>query len=117
LDCWLTFARETEIHPDPGIDMVVGAGVVRNSAFFIDRSGARIAIVAYFDAANIKQMGVFQDVISYSEDIRDHLVRILRQLNPQRIGLNFSLDDVTADGLTYGHWLLLNDLLRDTPYR
>ena len=33
LACWLTFARETELHPDPGIEQVVGAGVVRNSAF------------------------------------------------------------------------------------
>ena len=29
LDCWLTFARETDLHPDPGVEQVVGAGVVR----------------------------------------------------------------------------------------
>ena len=22
LDCWLTFVRETDLHPDPGIEMV-----------------------------------------------------------------------------------------------
>jgi Xaa-Pro aminopeptidase len=41
---------------------------------------------------------------------------VLRRLDPQRIGLNYSTDDVTADGLTHGHWLLLNDLLRETPF-
>ena len=49
LDCWLTFARETDIHPDPGVELVVGAGVVRNSAFLFGAGGQRIAIVARFD--------------------------------------------------------------------
>src|SRR5262249_9135574 len=38
------------------------------------------------------------------------------QLDPRQIGLNYSTDDVTADGLTHGHWLLLQQLLSGTPY-
>jgi Xaa-Pro aminopeptidase len=116
LDCWLTFARETDIHPDPGIDLVVGAGVVRNSAFLFGAGGERIAIVARFDVANVRAQGVFAEVIGYDEDVRESLLTALGRLDPRQIGLNYSTDDVTADGLTYGHWLLLNDLLRDTPY-
>jgi Xaa-Pro aminopeptidase len=116
LDCWLTFARETDIHPDPGIDLVVGAGVVRNSAFLFGAGGQRIAIVANFDTANIRANGVFTEVIGYDEDVRGPLLDALGRLAPRQIGLNYSLDDVTADGLTHGHWLLLNELLRDTPY-
>jgi Xaa-Pro aminopeptidase len=116
LDCWLTFARETDIHPDPGIELVVGAGVVRNSAFLFGAGGQRIAIVANFDTANIRANGVFTEVIGYDEDVRGPLLDALGRLAPRQIGLNYSLDDVTADGLTHGHWLLLNELLRDTPY-
>jgi Xaa-Pro aminopeptidase len=116
LDCWLTFNRETEIHPDPGIELVVGTGVVRNSAFLFGAGGERVAITANFDTANIRALGVFGEVIGYDEDIREALLRVLRRLDPQRIGLNYSTDDVTADGLTHGQWLLLNELLRDTPY-
>jgi Xaa-Pro aminopeptidase len=116
LDCWLTFARETDIHPDPGIELVVGAGVVRNSAFLFGAGGQRIAIVANFDTANIRANGVFTEVIGYDEDVRGPLLDALGRLSPRQIGLNYSLDDVTADGLTHGHWLLLNELVRDTPY-
>lgn len=116
LDCWLTFARETELHPDPGIEQVVGAGVVRNSAFMFFKNGKRVAIVANFDTAVIRAKGVFQDVIGYDEDIRTSLVETFKRHDPQQIGLNYSLDDVTADGLTYGHWLLLQKLLKGTPY-
>jgi Xaa-Pro aminopeptidase len=116
LGCWLTFARETDIHPDPGIDLVVGAGVVRNSAFLFGAGGERIAIAANFDTANIRATGVFRDVIGYDEDVREPLLASLRRIDPATIGLNYSPDDQTADGLTHGQWLLLNQLLRGTPY-
>ncbi len=116
LDCWLTFARETDIHPDPGIELVVGAHVVRNSAFLFGAGGERIAIVANFDTANVRARGVFREVIGYDEDVRPALLAALDRLAPRHIGLNYSSDDVTADGLTHGQWLLLHDLLRDTPH-
>jgi Xaa-Pro aminopeptidase len=116
LDCWLTFARESDIHPDPGMELVVGADVVRNSAFLFGARGERIAITAHFDTANVRATGVFREVIGYDEDIRPDLVGVLRRLDPGTIGLNYSTDDVTADGLTHGHWLLLNELLRGTLY-
>ncbi|HUR54244.1 MAG TPA: Xaa-Pro peptidase family protein [Gemmataceae bacterium] len=116
LDCWLTFARETDLHPDPGIDQVVGAGVVRNSAFLFGVGGERIAIVANFDTSAIRDRGVFREVIGYDEDVRGPLLDALRRLDPRSIGLNYSTDDVTADGLTHGHWLLLQQLLNGTPY-
>ncbi len=116
LDCWLTFCRETDIHPDPGVELVVGAGVVRNSAFLFGVGGQRVSIVANFDTANIRANGVFGEVIGYDEDIRGPLLDALNRINPRQIGLNYSTDDQTADGLTHGHWLLLNELLRDTPF-
>jgi len=116
LGCWFTFSRETGIHPDPGMEQVVGADVVRNSAFLFGAKGDRIAIVASFDVGVVRAKGVFQEVIGYDEDIRGALLTALRRLDPKSIGLNFSADDQTADGLTHGQWLVLQDLLRDTPY-
>ena len=116
LDCWLTLARETGLHPDPGVEQVVGADVVRNSAFLFGVGGERIAIVANFDTSAIRGHGVFHEVVGYDEDIRGPLLNALRKLDPTTIGLNYSTDDVTADGLTYGHWLLLQKLLEGTPY-
>src|SRR3981081_2986533 len=96
LGCWLIFARETDIHPDPGVELVVGAGVVRTSAFLFGAGGERVAIVARFDVANVRSTGVFGEVIGYDEDIRESLLGVLGKLDPQTIGLNYSTDDVTA---------------------
>src|SRR5947207_8964850 len=102
LGCWLIFVRETDTHPDPGFELVVGADVVRNSAFLFGVGGERIAIVANFDVGIVRGNGVFGEVLGYDEDVRESLLAALRRLDPQRIGLNYSTDDVTADGLTHG---------------
>jgi Xaa-Pro aminopeptidase len=116
LDCWLTFARESGVRPDPGVELVVGCDVTWDSAFLFGRNGERIAIVGRYDAANIRSQGVFGEIIGYDEGISQPLIAALGQLGPQTIGLNYSTDDTTADGLTHGMWLLLGDILRDTPY-
>lgn len=116
LDCWLTFVRETIVTPDPGVELVVGTNVTWNSAFLFGRNGERIAIVGRYDMPDIRASGIFHKVIGYDEGIKAPLIEALDRMNPQQIGLNYSADDKTADGLTHGMWLLLNDLLRDTPY-
>ncbi len=116
LDCWLIFARETSVRPDPGVELVVGADVTWNSAFLFGRGGERIAIVGRYDAPNQHTAGIFTSIISYDADIREALVGALAQLDPRSIGLNYSTDDTTADGLTHGAWLLLHELLAETPY-
>lgn len=116
LGCWLIFVRETGIHPDPGFELVVGSHVVRNSAFLFGAGGQRVAIAANFDTADLRKTGVFAEVVGYDEDVRGPLLDALGRIDPPSIGLNYSPDDVTADGLTHGQWLLLNELLRGTPY-
>lgn len=116
LDCWLTFVRETSVRPDPGVELVVGCDVTWDSAFIFGRNGERIAIAGRYDTASIRSQGVFGEVIGYDEGISEPLLGVLRRLDPQTIGLNYSTDNTTADGLTHGMWLLLIDILRDTPF-
>jgi Xaa-Pro aminopeptidase len=115
LDCWLIFARETGVHPDPGVELVVCSDVTWDSAFLFG-GGQRIAIVGRYDAPELRASGVFGEVIGYDEGIAAALLAALGRLDPRRIGLNYSTDDSTADGLTHGMWLLLNNILRGSPY-
>src|SRR5262249_45630823 len=85
-------------------------------AFLFGASGERIAIAANFDTAEIRKAGVFTEVVGYDEDVRGPLLEALRRLDPPSLGLNYSPDDVTADGLTHGQFLQLNGLLHGSPY-
>ena len=116
LDCWLTFVRETGTRPDPGVELVVGTDLTWVSAFFLTAAGRRLAVVGRYDVPTLRSLGVFHEILSYDQDPRPPLFDALQRLDPQAIGLNVSSDDVTADGLTHGMWLLLGELLRDTPF-
>jgi len=116
LDCWLTFARETVVSPDPGVELAIGSNVTWPSAFIFARNGQRVAIVGRYDAPGVEAYGVFPRIVSYDAGIREALMAELTALNPRQIGLNYSMDDKTSDGLTVGMHLMLQDLLRGTPF-
>lgn len=116
IDLWMIFVRETEALHDPSLELVVGSNVTWQSAFLFGSVGQRIAIVGSLDVARIERLGVFEQVIGYSKGIGDDLRRVLDELAPAQIALNYSVETELADGLTHGMFLLLEQLLGDTPY-
>ncbi|MHA2379337.1 MAG: M24 family metallopeptidase [Candidatus Thorarchaeota archaeon] len=116
VDAWLVWVRETSQMADPALELIFGADLVWQSALMFSRHGERIAIVGNADADAIKDMSLFDRVTPYTKSIRDHLVDELDRLSPTRIAINYSRNDVSSDGLTYGMYMLLKDNLRDTPH-
>jgi Xaa-Pro aminopeptidase len=60
--------------------------------------------------------GHYPGIITYVGGISDELRRTLAGLDPRRIAINYSRDDVTADGLTHGLHLMLMEILEGTPH-
>jgi Xaa-Pro dipeptidase len=112
---WMTFVRETSLTPDPALDLILGMDMVWQSAFIITRDNQRIAIVGKHDAENVRNLEAYTEVIPYLQDIREPLVETLLNLSPRQIALNYSEDDVAADGLSHGLMLLLRRYVGDTP--
>lgn len=117
LDAWLVWVRETSQMPDPVLTIILGREVVWQSALIYSRDGTKTAIVGNFDADGIEQAGIFDEVIPYTEGIREQLVTTLSEIDPHEIAINFSKNDVAADGLTVGMHLLLKEYLEDTPFQ
>jgi Xaa-Pro aminopeptidase len=115
-DAWILWVRETEQMADPALALVLGTDLVWQSALIYTQSGQRIAVVGNFDADGLKPLGVFDKIVPYTQDIQDTLRKELDALAPKKIGLNYSRDDVSADGLTYGMYNLLSEYLEGTPY-
>jgi Xaa-Pro aminopeptidase len=117
IDCWLTFVRESSETPDPAAHLIVGHDVTWQSAFLVTRDGRRVAIVGGPDGSLVRQAGLYPTLYTYDEGIAPVLRRVLRELDPERIAINYSLGDVAADGLTHGMYLQLVAALSHTPYR
>jgi Xaa-Pro aminopeptidase len=115
IDLWLTFARETSSNPDPVLDLILGAHCTWPSAIILFASGEKIAIVGSLDMQNIRDHAPYQ-VIGYRDSIRDELLGILHKHDPKTIAVNYSTNDVMADGLTHGMYLMLTEYLAATPY-
>ena len=116
VDAWLTFVRETTDAPDPVLPLILGQNLTWQSGLILTRDGRRIAIVGKYEDEAVKSSGVWSEVVAYVEGIRQPLVETLERLDPRTIAVNFSLDDVKADGLTHGMFLLLQEHLAGTPY-
>jgi len=115
VDLWLIFVRESEVSHDPALDLVVDKEVTWESAFILSKNGDKQAIVGRGDVAKIKSLGIYE-VFGYDQSIKPLLMRVLNQTNPQKIAINFSADNVMADGLSHGMYLLLNEMLEGTPF-
>lgn len=116
LDMWLTLGAETSMKPEPVLDFILGLEMTWLSAFILTAKNESIAIVGRFDAENVRRMGGYKEVTAYDEDFFPPLLNILERLNPASIALNYSENDVSADGLSHGIWLSLKRALTGTPY-
>jgi len=120
IDCWIIFVRETAVSPDPIMELVVIGDVVWQSAFIFSLQNNRlhkIAIVGNYDVLNEQQKGLWDEVIGYKEGISKPLKDYIKKLTPKKIAINYSKDDVTADGLSYGLYQILTEILPDYKER
>jgi len=115
VDCWLTFCRETAAIPDPSLPLVLGFDVVWPTAVVVAPSGYSAVVLGRHDAPNAREFGV-HEVYPYDESIEDSLLEVLDRVDPAEIAVNYSEDDVVADGLTHGLYRRLTDLLAGTDY-
>jgi len=115
IDLWLTFVRETSLAPDPALELIYGGDVTWQSAFLISRDGRRTAIVGHFDSENVRALEAYE-VVPYHEGIGAPLLAALAAHAPRAIAVNFSENDVAADGLSHGMYRLLERYLANSPW-
>ncbi len=116
VDLWLTFVRETSMSPDPALALIAGVDVTWQSAFLVGRNGRHTAIVGFYDSENVHTLNAYDEVIGYHEGVKRPLLDAIAQYKPNKIAINYSQNDVAADGLSHGLFLALQQYLADPPY-
>ena len=61
-------------------------------------------------------MEAYETILTYDEGIHSLLVETITRLDPAKIAINYSTDNVHADGLSHGMYLTLQKHLEGTPY-
>ncbi len=111
VNCWITFARESQINGDPTLAFLSPADVTWHSAFIISKDGKAHAIVGKYDQKTIEDTGAYDEVIGFVEGIKEPLQSDMKNLNPKNIAINFSEGSEIADGITHGMYLTLFNFL------
>lgn len=116
IDCWIVFARSTAAIPDPVMELVVVGDIVWKAAFIFSLKNGKFnktAIVGNHDVINEEEKGIWDKVLGYKEGISELFKKFIDDLDPKKIAIDYSTDDVTSDGLTYGMYIILSDILAD----
>ncbi len=115
LDAWLIVVRESSERPDPILRAFLDLDFTWNTFFLVTKTGSS-ALVATFDAPDLEKLGLFDEILTYKEGPRAQLLDLLRRKDPKRIGINVSIDDALADGLTAGLRDYLVEAVAGTPF-
>ena len=113
VDCWITFVRESELAGDPTLDYLLGSPVTWHSAFILTPSGDTYAIVGEYDRQTVEDTGAYTHVLSFVKSIKDHFLNTMKELNPSKIAVNYSIESEICDGITHGMFLTLYKLLEE----
>jgi Xaa-Pro aminopeptidase len=117
IDTWLTFVRETPAGGDPILPLIYGHDLTWQSALIITTSGESIAILGHLEAETARRIGAYTQILPYHKSVRDPLIGTLDRLQPHSLAINYSRNDVQADGLGYGLYQVLLDYLEPTPWK
>ena len=116
-DLWLTFVRETSGVRDPALDFLIGTNdLTWPSALILTRKGEKIAIIGNLEKDALQRLNVFDEILGYDSAISGLLRETISRLNPDRIAVNTSRNNVHADGLTHSMHEFLKEYLAGTPY-
>ena len=116
-DIWLTFVRETSGVRDPALDLLIGANdLTWPSALILTRKGEKIAIIGNLEKDALQRLNVFDEILGYDTAVSELFRKTITRLNPDRIAVNTSRNNVHADGLTHAMYEFLKEYLTGTPY-
>ncbi|MGD9489100.1 MAG: M24 family metallopeptidase [Calditrichaceae bacterium] len=116
VDCWITFARESQVNGDPTLAFLIDADITWHSAFIVTSSGETRAIVGLYDQKTVEETGAYDEVTGFVEGIKEPLQKYLKNLNPRQIAINYSEGSEICDGLTHGMYLTLYGYLKEIGF-
>lgn len=116
IDCWITFVRESAMNGDPTLPFLVGADLTWHSALIISKNGKAQAIVGKYDVRTVEDLGAYDEVVGFTEGIKEPFQKYIKELSPKKIALNYSEGSEIADGITHGMYLTMYGLLRDLGF-
>lgn len=88
---------------DPMTSFIPGVDTVGSGAFLFTKDGRKLATASSIDAQDVEESGLFDEVVRY-KSYDETLAKMVLELAPKRIALDYSEEVPFCDGLTMGKY-------------
>ncbi|MFW5684500.1 MAG: hypothetical protein ACOC1I_06590 [Spirochaetota bacterium] len=108
IDVLLMLSREDS---DPVVGRILDAHVVAQTAFFFTADGRHIVLTGRTDAMAYEIYPFFAEIIAMEDEFEVEFARVFDRLSPRKLALNICEDDAELDGLRWGLYAQLEQIV------
>tara|TARA_B100000614_G_scaffold253027_1_gene266431 strand:- start:1657 stop:2124 length:468 start_codon:yes stop_codon:yes gene_type:complete len=108
IDLYLIVSREDS---DPIVARILNAHVVAQTAFLFRANGEHLVLTGRTDAMAYDGYPFFREIIAMEEGFDVEFARVFERLQPKRVALNICEDDPQYDGLRWGLYQQLQEIV------
>ncbi|HKJ85870.1 MAG TPA: hypothetical protein VKA06_07325 [Spirochaetia bacterium] len=108
IDTLLMLSREDS---DGVLAKILNTHVVAQTAIFFNATGKHIVLTGRTDAMAYEIFPFFDEIIAMEDEFEVEFLRVFERLAPRSVALNICEDDAELDGLRWGLYAQLQDIL------
>ena len=108
VDAFLILSRENS---DSILPFLTGEDVIDLGAAFFLKDGRHVMLASMADEGRFRASGVFEKMLSYDGSFSNLFKQEFDGISPTKLALNVSQSDPISDKLTYGLYLMLEELV------
>jgi len=108
IDTLLMLSREDS---DGVLAKILNTHVVAQTAIFFNATGKHIVLTGRTDAMAYEIFPFFDQIIAMEDEFEVEFLRVFERLAPRSVALNICEDDAELDGLRWGLYAQLQDIL------
>ena len=117
IDMWIIAGQESATNTEPILAVMSDAEFIGCTALMFCKDGTSVAVCTPIDYNGYVHHGVFDEVVAFPVSFTDTVAEVIKKKNPQVIGLDYSLNNPSADGLSVGMYHLLQDAFKKADYQ
>ncbi len=117
IDMWIITGQESATNSEPAISVLSDVEFIGMTACIFNSDGSSAAVCTPIDANGYIHEGVFDEVLAFPVSFTDTLADYIKKKGPKVIALDYSLENPSADGLSYGMYMTLEEAFAKADYQ
>lgn len=112
IDCWIIAGHESATNTEPILPIISDHEFIGYTALIFNADGSSKCICTPIDQNGYIHADIFDDVEGFEVSFEESLSVYLKEKQPKVIAMNFSEEDPSCDGLSYGCYLYVEEALK-----